>query len=79
MRLTKHPLEDTHLQIGDEIEVIVSERQILIKPIKKTKNRFDINELVKAIPDDDTAHEGIKTSVGKEEWWKSTTSKGRST
>lgn len=68
LRLTKYLLEDAHLHIGDEVEVIAGEGQIIIKRIRKIKNRFDIKQLVSAIPDDYTAHEEIETSVGKEEW-----------
>lgn len=68
LRLAKHLLKDAHMQIGDEVEIIASEQQIIVKPIRKIKNRFDIRQLVKAIPDNHTAHEEIETSVGKEEW-----------
>ena len=68
LRLTKHLLEDAHLHIGDEVEIIASEQQIIIKPIKKAKSHFDIKQLVKAVPDNYTAHEEIETSVGKEAW-----------
>jgi len=68
LRLTKHLLEDAHLNVGDEVEIISSEEQIIIKPLKKQKNRFDIKQLVNAIPADYTAHEEIDTAIGKEEW-----------
>ena len=68
LRLTKHLLEDAHMHIGDEVEIIASEQQIIVKPIKKIKTRFDIKQLIQSIPDNYTAHEEIGTSVGKEEW-----------
>lgn len=68
LRLTKHLLEDAHLHIGDEVEIIASEQQIIIKPIRKTKNRFDLKHLIETIPENYTPYEDIETSVGKEVW-----------
>ena len=68
LRLTKYLLKDAHLDVGDEVEIIAKESKIIIKPVSKIKNRFDINELVAAVPDDYTTQEVFGTKMGKEEW-----------
>lgn len=69
LRLSKQLLEQADISIGDDLEIVVGERQILVKKAAKSKPKYNIRELVAQIP------KGYKTEevsfgppVGKEEW-----------
>lgn len=66
VRLPKNVLNLAHIAVGDEVEIIVDDHQILVK--KVTPVKYDLAELVSRIP------KGYKTRggdfgppVGKEE------------
>jgi antitoxin MazE len=67
VRLPKNVLNLAHIAVGDEVEIIVDDHQILVK--KVTPVKYDLAELVSRIP------KGYKTRevdfgppVGKEDW-----------
>jgi len=67
LRLAKYILESASIAIGDDVEVIVGEEQIIIKKVSKPK--FDLAEMVARMPRDYQAHEeSFGKPVGKEEW-----------
>ena len=67
VRLPKNVLDLAHIAVGDEVEILVDDRQILVKKVSRSK--YDLAELVSRIP------RGVKVKevnfgppVGKEEW-----------
>jgi len=67
LRLAKHVLERAGISVGDDVEVIVGEEQILIKKLSRPK--FDLAEMVSRMPRDYKAREeSFGKPVGKEEW-----------
>ena len=67
LRLAKHILESASIAIGDDVEVIVGEEQIIIKKVGKPK--FDLAEMVARMPRAYKAREeSLGKPVGKEEW-----------
>ncbi|MEW5977742.1 MAG: AbrB/MazE/SpoVT family DNA-binding domain-containing protein [Acidobacteriota bacterium] len=67
LRLAKHVLEDAQISVGDDVEVVVQEEQILIKKLSKPK--FDLAEMVSRMPRDyQVKEESFGRPVGKEEW-----------
>jgi antitoxin MazE len=67
LRLPKHVLESADIAIGDNVEVIPQEGQILIKKVSKRK--FDLAEMVSRMPRNYKAREeDFGGPVGKEEW-----------
>jgi antitoxin MazE len=67
LRLAKHILESASISVGDDVEVIVGEEQIIIKKIEKPK--FDLAEMVARMPRGYKAREeSFGGPVGKEEW-----------
>ena len=67
LRLAKHILESASIAIGDDVEVIVGEEQIIIKKVVKPK--FDLAEMVARMPRDYKAREeSLGKPVGKEAW-----------
>ncbi len=67
LRLPKHVLETANISVGDDVEVIPQEGQIIIKKVSKRK--FDLAEMVSRMPRNYKAREeSFGKSVGREEW-----------
>lgn len=67
LRLAKNVLQKANIEVGDEVEVVADEEQILIKKVAKKK--FDLKEMVSRMPRDYKAkEEAFGKPVGKEEW-----------
>lgn len=67
LRLAKHILESAGISIGDDVEVIPQEGQILIKKVSKPK--FDLVEMVSRMPRNyRVREESFGKPMGKEEW-----------
>ncbi len=69
LRLSKQLLDQTDINVGDEVEIVVSERQILVKKAVQAEPKFDIKKLVARIPKGYKAKEdSFGPAVGKEDW-----------
>jgi antitoxin MazE len=67
LRLAKHVLERAGISVGDDVEIVVGEEEIVIK--KASKPKFDLAEMVARMPRDYQAREdSFGEPVGKEEW-----------
>jgi antitoxin component of MazEF toxin-antitoxin module len=67
LRLSKQVLDLADLAVGDEVEIIVGDSQLLVK--KAHPPRYDLAELVSRIPKGYKAEEvDLGPPVGKEEW-----------
>ncbi len=67
LRLAKHVLEESGMVVGDDVDVIVSENEIVIR--KKETRTFSLEELVSRMPKDYQAtEEPFGPPVGREEW-----------
>ena len=68
LRFPKKVLEELNLSVGDKIKFLIQNDKIVLEPIKKSRKKIDINELVKKIPDDYKPYEEFSNKVGLEEW-----------
>jgi antitoxin MazE len=67
LRLSKQLLDLADIAIGDDVQIIAGEHQILIK--KATSRKYDLKELVKRIPKSYKPKEvNFGRAVGREEW-----------
>ncbi len=67
LRLTKHILESAKMEVGDDLEIVVENEEIILK--KKKKNKYVLEELVARMPKDYVRkEEDFGKVVGKEEW-----------
>jgi antitoxin MazE len=67
LRLAKHVLKSADISVGDDVEVIPQEGQIIIKKVSKRK--FDLAEMVSRMPRNyKVREESFSKPVGKEEW-----------
>jgi len=69
LRLAKSVLQDAQLGVGDEVHVTVREGLIVVSPMRKTRGRYRIEDLVRQIPENYDAQEvDWGEAVGKEAW-----------
>ncbi len=69
LRLAKHLLTDIQLEVGDEVEIVVQDGEIIVSPMKRKRGRHNIKDLVAGIPENYRADEvGWGEPVGKEAW-----------
>ncbi len=67
LRLSKQLLELAGIAVGDDVQIIASEHQILVK--KATLPKYDLRELVSRIPKSYKTREvNFGRAVGREEW-----------
>ena len=57
------------MEVGDEVNVSVRGRRIVVEPVKKVRGKYDLKALVLRMPKDYRVEEvDWGPSVGKEEW-----------
>lgn len=67
LRLPKHVLESADISVGDEVEVIAQEGQILLKKVSPSK--FNLEEMMARMPRDYQVHEeSFGKPLGREVW-----------
>ncbi|MEK6299590.1 MAG: AbrB/MazE/SpoVT family DNA-binding domain-containing protein [Acidobacteriota bacterium] len=67
VRLPKNVLDLAHIAVGDEVEILVDDHQILVKKVLRVK--YNLAELVSRIPRSVKVKEvNFGPPVGKEEW-----------
>jgi antitoxin MazE len=69
VRLSKSLLSEAQLEVGDEIDVAVSDGKIILAPIRRVRGRLKLEELVSRIPDDfEPGEVDWGAPEGKEVW-----------
>ena len=68
LRFPKDVMKELHLSIGDKVKIFIENQKIIIEPMKPSREKYDINDLVDEIPHNYKAHEEFDTKVGLEEW-----------
>jgi antitoxin MazE len=48
LRLARHVLENAHIAVGDNVEIVVGKEQIVIK--KAARQKFNLAEMVASMP-----------------------------
>lgn len=67
LRLSKDVLDLADIAVGDDVELIVSEHEIVVKKVRRGK--YNLAELVSRIPPNYKPEEiDFGAPVGKEEW-----------
>ena len=61
-------MKELHLSVGDKMKVMIENQRIVLEPIKQSRDKYDINELVKNLPDNYEAYEAFDNVMGKEKW-----------
>lgn len=69
LRIAKCLLDDACVSVGEEVDVAVRDGVIVVSPVRKTRGRHRLEDLVDRIPEDYRAGEvDWGTAVGREAW-----------
>ena len=68
LRVPKHIMKELHLSIGDKMKVSIENKKIVLLPIKQSRKKYDIKDLVSKIPNNHKAYEEFDNTSGLEEW-----------
>jgi len=68
LRFPKDIMKELHLSIGDKMKVLIENKKIVLEPIKQSREKYDINELVNKLPKNYKVCEEFDNKVGLEEW-----------
>ena len=69
IRIPKNILENSHIKIGEEVDISVDNGKIIVKPTHKIHGKYDINDLAGRMPKDYTVEEeNWGTPFGQETW-----------
>ena len=68
LRLNKQLLEEAHLKVGQQVDIIAHEGEIIIKPTSKIRGRYSLKDLVAKMPQNYKTQEvNWGKAAGKEE------------
>ena len=68
LRFPKNIMKGLDLSVGDKMKVVIENQKIVLEPIKQSREKYDINDLVKQLPDDYRTYEEFDNKIGLEEW-----------
>jgi len=68
LRFPKDVMKELHLSIGDKMNILIENQKIVLEPIKQSREKYDITELVKKLPKNYKAYEEFDNKTGLEEW-----------
>jgi antitoxin MazE len=69
IRLSKEVLAEANILVGDALEIITTKEQIVIKPVRKIRCKYNLKDLVSQIPSNyKVQEENWGSPVGLEVW-----------
>jgi len=68
LRFPKNIMRELSLSAGDKLKIFIENQKIILEPIKKERVKYNINDLVKKIPQDYKAYEEFDNKIGNEQW-----------
>ena len=69
IRLSKEVLAEANILVGDALEIVATQEQITIKPVRKIRGKYDLKDLVSQIPDNyKVEEEDWGSPIGLEVW-----------
>ena len=68
LRFPKDVMKELHLSVGDKMKIFIENQKIVLEPIKQSREKYDINELIKKLPSNYKAYEEFDNKTGLEEW-----------
>ena len=68
LRFPKNIMKELNLTIGDKMNILIKHQKIVLEPIKQSREKYDINDLVKQLPSNYKTYEEFDNKIGLEEW-----------
>ena len=68
LRFPKDIMQELQLSIGDKMKIVIENQKIVLEPIRQSREKYDIHDLVKQLPTHYETYEAFDDSIGQEEW-----------
>ncbi len=68
LRFPKDVMRQLHLAVGDKIKIMIEDDRIILEPLRQARSKFNIEDLVRDIPEGNREHEVFDDVVGREAW-----------
>jgi len=69
IRLSKEILAQANILVGEDLELFSFKNQLIIKPVRKVRGKYNLQDLVSQIPNDyQVKEEDWGISIGQEVW-----------
>jgi antitoxin MazE len=69
LRIPRGILEKARISVGDEVEILLEDDVIVVRPIKRIRGRYNLAQLLAEIPENYTAEElDWEEARGREAW-----------
>jgi len=68
LRFPKDIMRELSLSVGDKLKIFIEDKKIILEPIKKERVKYNIDDLVKKIPQDYKSYEEFDNKIGNEQW-----------
>jgi len=68
LRFPKSVMRELKLSAGDKLNMVIENQKIILEPMKSSRKRYNINELVANMPKDYLPLEEFGDKRGVEEW-----------
>jgi antitoxin MazE len=69
IRINKEILEQSHLAVGDKVEIFTKDGQVIVQPLPEIRKKYRLEDLVARLPKGyKPSEEDLGAPVGKEEW-----------
>ena len=69
IRLSKEILAQANILVGEELELFSFKNQLIIKPVRKVRGKYNLQDLVSQIPNDyQVKEEDWGIAIGQEVW-----------
>jgi antitoxin MazE len=68
LRFPKNIMKELHLSIGDKMKVLIENQKIVLEPIRQSREKYNINDLVSNLPKNYKIYEEFNDKIGLEEW-----------
>jgi antitoxin MazE len=68
LRFPKDVMKALELSVGDKVKITTQDHKMIIEPLKEQKKKYDINDLVRQMPQNYKPEEVLSDSVGNEAW-----------
>jgi antitoxin MazE len=69
IRIPKNLLENSHIKIGEEVNISAQEGKIIVEPTHKIQGKYDIKDLISKMPKDYKVEEESWGSPSGQEIW----------
>ncbi len=68
LRFPKDIMKELNLSAGDKMKIFIQNHKIILEPIRQSRKKYNIKELVQQIPPEYKPYEELDSKIGLEEW-----------